>query len=399
MSASNDLGDRASSYLYKLASELERKGVLNSPKLKEAFLSVPRHLFIDRFYKFNPDSGSSNWTEITRDDSAISDSWMDEIYRDTPLVTAINGENFPISSNTAPWLTCLMLDALKLNRGQTVLEIGTGTGYTASLLAKIVGDPKLVTTIEIDPDLVEDAERRIRTVLKEPVSIHVGDGLNGYSKNSPYDRIYATASYHRVPIEWLRQLRGEGVLILNLKGLGRKVPSGIFRIEKSFDESTSTGRFLEIPDRVGFISLQDSSLPTASEAVMKFSAEAFQSEFHFSERSFNPIELFSANKSGFRYLILLKLPDLYVVPSNHLLDEHIPHYIIDMGGNTLLAFQRRRKSTSWTVKVKGHADLWEKISRLYQWWENNGRPQATEFLVGLDEEGNRTVSGSTNVSI
>ena len=105
----------------------------------------------------------------------------------------------------------VMLDALELRRGQRVLEIGAGTGYNASLIAKIVGDTGSVTAIDIDPDLVSRARRAIRRAGSR-ARVVAGDGYAGVARYGPYDRVIATASTSVVPRAWWEQLVPDGLL-------------------------------------------------------------------------------------------------------------------------------------------------------------------------------------------
>ncbi|WP_243726038.1 methyltransferase domain-containing protein [Actinomadura rubrisoli] len=104
-----------------------------------------------------------------------------------------------------------MLDALALRPGMRVLEVGTGTGYNAALLAELTGAEN-VTTVEVDPSLADHARRALEDA-GYPVTVVTGDGMRGYRHNAPYDRIIVTAAVREVPYAWVEQL-GAGGLIL-----------------------------------------------------------------------------------------------------------------------------------------------------------------------------------------
>ncbi|MGH8940795.1 MAG: methyltransferase domain-containing protein, partial [Actinomycetes bacterium] len=120
-----------------MADDLAALGVLD-PAWREAFEQVPRHVFVPQFYR--PDG-----TLVDGADPDMRDEWLDAVYRDDSLITQRlaqpgSGMMVPTSSSTRPSLMALMLGMLDVQDGQTVLEIGTGTGYNAALLAYLLGD-------------------------------------------------------------------------------------------------------------------------------------------------------------------------------------------------------------------------------------------------------------------
>ncbi|GGY75423.1 hypothetical protein GCM10010327_01470 [Streptomyces nitrosporeus] len=104
-----------------------------------------------------------------------------------------------------------MLHMLDVHEGHRGLEIGTGTGWNAGLLAHVAG-PANVTTVEVDPALAREAGERPR---KEGVTAAVvpGDEAEGYADNAPYDRLVATCSVRSVPHPWVDQVKPGGVIL------------------------------------------------------------------------------------------------------------------------------------------------------------------------------------------
>lgn len=94
-----------------------------------------------------------------------------------------------------------MLTALRINAGDNVLHVGTGTGYTAALLCEGLGSSK-VTTVDIDPDLSNAARTRLDHLGYAPAVV-TGNGAQGYAPNAPYDAILATCALRRIPVDWL----------------------------------------------------------------------------------------------------------------------------------------------------------------------------------------------------
>lgn len=190
---------------------------------REALAAVPRELFV-------PDEifipGETGWLIPLRR-SEDPDRWRQYVQADDAVVTrtrfdpaipvdlrdAATGRGVEATSSTsAPFIMERLINALDLQHGMRVLEIGTGTGYNAAVLAHLLGAEN-TTTIEIDPTAAAHA----RAALEQagyPVQVITGDGENGYPPNAPYDRIIATASAHTVPSDWIQQTRPGGMILL-----------------------------------------------------------------------------------------------------------------------------------------------------------------------------------------
>jgi methyltransferase of ATP-grasp peptide maturase system len=196
----------------RLARQLTGRGVLSDPAWRAAVESVPRHVFVPRFYVQQP---GGDWSETTAD----SADWLDDVYSDVPLVTALaetaRGSRVTVSSSTKPALMLRMLAALDVRDGHRVLEIGTGTGYNAALLCHRLGDEQ-VFSVDIGADLVEAARARLAELGYTPTLAAV-DGADGLPAHAPYDRIIATCSVPAVPWAWAEQLDDGGLLLVDVK--------------------------------------------------------------------------------------------------------------------------------------------------------------------------------------
>jgi protein-L-isoaspartate(D-aspartate) O-methyltransferase len=118
-----------------------------------------------------------------------------------------------------------MLEQLDVRPGHRVLEIGTGTGYNAALLAFLVGGTGAVTTVEYDEDVARSARTALASAGYGAVTAVCGDGAFGWAAAAPYDRIIVTAGAWDVPPAWWDQLADDGVLLvpLRMRGLTRAV--------------------------------------------------------------------------------------------------------------------------------------------------------------------------------
>jgi protein-L-isoaspartate(D-aspartate) O-methyltransferase len=106
-----------------------------------------------------------------------------------------------------------MTEAVRLKPSDRVLEIGTGSGYQAAVLAEIV---KEVYTIEIRKTLAEAAARRLKDMGYKNIEVKFGDGYFGWEEHAPFDAIIVTASANHIPPPLIKQLKEGGRLILPL---------------------------------------------------------------------------------------------------------------------------------------------------------------------------------------
>jgi protein-L-isoaspartate O-methyltransferase len=151
---------------------------------------------------------------------------MELIYSTTTLVTAVDDNLAPVSLSTKPDLMVRMLEALNILPGQRILEIGTGTGYNAALLAHRLGDHN-VFSIDIDAELIDTARRRLANIGRHP-RLDARDGAHGWPQHAPYDRIIATCAVRRIPWAWYGQLTLGGRLLVDFK------PNGVGDLEAGF---------------------------------------------------------------------------------------------------------------------------------------------------------------------
>jgi protein-L-isoaspartate(D-aspartate) O-methyltransferase len=110
-----------------------------------------------------------------------------------------------------PYIVALMTDLLDVDEDDVVLEIGTGSGYQAAILAELV---KKVYTIEIVRELGEQAKGRFKRLGYQKVEVRVGDGYYGWEENAPFDGIIVTAAASHVPPPLIKQLKSGGRMII-----------------------------------------------------------------------------------------------------------------------------------------------------------------------------------------
>jgi len=168
----------------ELIEKLLNYDYIKSDKVKKAMLKVPREEFLP------PEKKTF-------------------AYLDQPLGI---GEGQTIS---APHMVGMICEELDLREGMKILEIGTGLGYNAAVVAEVMGKNSLVYTIERIETLADAAKDNLkRTGYQDNVTVIVADGTLGYPEEAPYDRIYGTASAPSLPEPLKEQLKIGGILLV-----------------------------------------------------------------------------------------------------------------------------------------------------------------------------------------
>jgi protein-L-isoaspartate(D-aspartate) O-methyltransferase len=175
----------------RLVTELRHRGGRLSRSVQDAFARVPRHVFV-------PEVGSA------------------AAYRDEAFVIKCGPDGMPVSSSSQPAMMAIMLDQLGLRPGHRVLEIGTGSGYNAAVMAAVVGPAGEVVSIDIDADLVTRARSSLVAAGYDEVTVRCADGGFGDPAGAPFDRIIVTAGAWDIAPAWLDQLGPAGRLVLPL---------------------------------------------------------------------------------------------------------------------------------------------------------------------------------------
>lgn len=155
---------------------------INDPKVLEVMGRISRHLFVDK-------------------------SLQSQAYADHPLPI---GEGQTISQ---PYIVALMTQILKIKPGEKVLEIGTGSGYQAAVLAELTDQ---VYSVEIRENLAKLAAQRLKQLGYEKVRVKYGDGYFGWEEFAPFDAIIITCAANHIPPPLIKQLKEGGRLIIPL---------------------------------------------------------------------------------------------------------------------------------------------------------------------------------------
>lgn len=191
-----------------LVEKLKIEGIIKSNLIEEAFLAVPREFF-------------------------VPDHLRMYAYSDTPLPIGCG------QTISAPHMVAIMTEELRVKPGDTVLEIGTGSGYQATILAHIVSKKPggHVYTIERIPQLARKAVVNIanaRPDILYCITVIIGDGSKGVELFQPYDKIIVTAAAPQIPEPLIQQLKPGGTMVIPVGDRWEQVLQVVIKDERGY---------------------------------------------------------------------------------------------------------------------------------------------------------------------
>lgn len=362
-----------------LASALVVGGALTSDWLP-SFTAVRRELFVpDRIWPGIADGTRQNPVVYRSHDPG---AWRRAVYSDIPLTTQWDdGEHdgdglgtTPSSSNSMPTMVASMLRDLDVRPGNRVLEIGTGTGWNAGLLAHRLGDLNVVT-VEYDPDVARSARENLDRAGLAPTLVE-GDGRAGWAEGAPYDRIIATCSLLEIPPAWLEQA-AQGAVIVAPFGT-EYGGEQIVRLVVNDDGTRALGNFT---GGSAFMRLrqQRTERPPFDEYLygVPWPADGVKSMTTLSPQD---------TGEWFRQFVIgLGVPRAFWRAERY-----------DDGAYTLWLYSSdklswasadyERDRTEYEVYQSGPRNLWDEVEAAYRWWDSQGRPGHERFGLTVTPE-------------
>ncbi|MGH3796501.1 MAG: methyltransferase domain-containing protein [Pseudonocardiaceae bacterium] len=336
----------------EMVTALVNDGALSDDRWREAFLAVPRHVLIPTYYQ--------DTTQI--DGEADRQRWLRLVYSDTTLVTQRRPDAVT-SSGTMPSLVAMMLHALDVQDGHRVLQVGTGTGYTAALLCERLGSTQ-VTSIDVDPDLTTAARDRLRHCGYTPTVITT-DGAHGHPGHAPYDRIIATFAVTSIPPAWIDHTRTGGIVLAPVfSGLVTLTVTGHVHAEGRF---IGPGYFMH--HRTTPNALPPNALPERGPV-------AVANESPWPRRTTElPASVYYDN--DFRFLLDLTMPRL----SHRHPDGDLNNLILRAPDGS-----HAHVTPDGTLTQSGPRRLWGEIETLHQTWCSLGAPPRERFGLTATED-------------
>ncbi|WP_441249059.1 methyltransferase domain-containing protein [Kitasatospora sp. McL0602] len=363
----------------RLGSELGRVLLSNgsmAPEWAETFEAVPRAAFTpDVAWAFDMATGRN----AAVDRSEAPDAWSTAVGADVPLVTqwddgdhtGTDPGSVATSSLSMPSVVMSMLGDLDVRPGMKVLDLGTGPGWNAALLAQRIGSRNVVS-VEVDESVSQRARHRLTRHGLWPELV-TGDGQLGWPKGGPYDRIIATYGVRDIPRAWVRQT-GPGGVIVAPWGTDFSALDAVVRLTVG-DGNAASGHFTRM---VEFMKARSQRLAFPEHAAY---VPEFPGGADAKHRTTLAADDLGDRWSVQRFVIGLAVPHLTHVAQQQG-DDTTTAWFYGLTDRSWAAVRWERAST--TVYQAGPRRLWQAVERALAWWERQGRPELTRFGLTVE---------------
>jgi protein-L-isoaspartate(D-aspartate) O-methyltransferase len=358
----------------RLIAELTEAGDL-TPDWRGPFTRVARHRFIpgrvwvedgDRLVPVERADGEAAWLTLCY----ANDFVVTQVDDGVPAGPGQIGREIT-SSASRPDVVARMLAALEAEPGMNVLEIGTGTGWNAALLAERLGSDG-VTSVEVDPDVAGRARRVLRESGYE-VTVATGDGALGHPGSGPFDRVIATAAAGRVPPAWAEQTRPGGRVLVPWTTDFHNGALVAFTVAR---DATMRGR---IVDNVAFMRLRDQRGKRAS-------LDRDVRDVAGARRSFTDLHPYPVvGEYDASLAIGLRVPHCKLIVTHHDGGAYTV-WLVDPWSGSWAALDVEPGAEKFPVRQSGDRDLWQEVEDAYHWWNGLDRPSADRWGLTVTPE-------------
>ncbi len=372
-----------------LCDGLAAEGYLRSRVWRDALHAAPRHLFVpDRAWAEPNGSGPG----FVIDRIADAGAWWDAVYADNAIVTQrgdgrvdVGDHGEASSSCSAPATAVEFLERLAPERGDRVLEVGTGTGWTAALLSSRVGDGNVVT-VDIDRSVSEVAAKNLAAAGVN-ARLVVGDGVAGVADAGVLDRVHVAAGVAEIPYAWVEQTRPGGVIVLPfMPGWG----FGWLLCLYVRGDGTAVGRF---PGLAGYMMLRDQRPGGA------MPSERARRDYTETSTRLDPRRV-ESDSSAADLAIAAMVPRVRsrVFHGEGDAADESTLWLLERGDDSWASVDYVPGAGEFVVQQHGPRRLWDEVEAAYRRWTRLGRPDVGRFGMTVTPEGQRVWLDSPGAS-
>ncbi|WP_343245897.1 methyltransferase domain-containing protein [Streptomyces sp. SID5785] len=335
-----------------------------------ALAAVPRSEFLpDLIWPFDMDTGRS--IAVRRTDDPVA--WHRHANANEPIVTQWDDGNHDgpepgrvaTSSASMPSVVFSMLRDLDVHPGQRALEIGTGTGWNAALLAHRIGAAQ-VHSVEVDPAVAATARKALHA-FGMPVDVACGDGLLGHAPTAPYDRVIATVGLRTLPHTWVNQTRPGGVIVAPW-GTDYARQDAVVRLVVSEDGTSASGRFT---GPVEFMKLRSQRRPWPRHN--EYVPAAGVSGGDISSTRLVEDDFVRETFDALRFVLGLRVPDCLCAVAEKR-EGTRPVWLYGLTDRSWACVIFRDGEPESRVYQGGSRRLWDETEAAYAWWQTHGEP-------------------------
>jgi len=368
----------------RLVAGLEARGQLTAD-WQDSFLNVPRDAFIPDRVWWHDHELDSRYSLVPLQRHDDPQRWVELAYLDDFVVTQVNdgrpagpdGRGDDVTSVASmPTIMATMLRHLDAQPEHSVLEIGTGTGYAAAVLAHRLG-AEMVTTIEIDPELADQARKALHDIGFSGVTVITGDGADGYSPHAPYDRVISMAAVQVVPYPWVAQTREGGRI---LTPWATDYENGSLLALEVDRNGIATGRIVDTVVCMWLRRQRSLRVRVCRDVYDEHYAELRDSELH---------PYWVAGHRDVCTAIGLRVP--HCRPLYWPADEDDPQgtlWLIDPWSRSWASLRHHpERSGPYVVRQHGPRRLFDEVEAAYQWWIRRGAPTVDQWRFTVSPAG------------
>lgn len=346
-----------------------------------SFAQVPRHMFVtDTVWRHDRSVGGPNdLLPLSRD--VDPDGWLELVYCNAPVNTQVDdghpgpdGTGHEVSSSTSqPSVMADMLTALDAHPGHRVLEVGTGTGWNAALLAHRLGAGN-VTSVEVDPVVATHARVALAATGFGDVQVITGDGAHGHPDGAPSDRVLATVGVGTVPYAWVAQTRPGGRLVVPVTGTFQSPGVLVLHVD---DTGAASGR---LAGPAAFMVLRSQRMPRPRGRELDVAGGA---------RSCTDVHPYwvSTDRDA-ATAVGMRMPGLYrQFTAGDVAGEGTAWLLHPASGSW--AAVELVGDGPWEVRQDGPRRLWDEALATYLWWQDAGSPAVSDWRFTVSPKGQR----------